>query len=192
MYDDTVMPKCNCDITDKCRADNTCSCADYCRVHERTVAQYRNRQCVTVSPNIKDYESFDKLLVEWHDNFYKLKKHLIGGVIVLEMAGLRPHYHCIFDVRDNVYFTKTLFCWSKYHNVKKHNMFKNGLHYIFKDIAATIRDTGADPIYTYEQMMAEQSEAKRQSLLKKISITKDNLAFHQKELPEWLRALEKE
>lgn len=133
----------------------TDACKAYCCLYEGEMALYDNINYVTISPNPKDYPDRKHLLDDWQEKFIKLLPSYSKSLIVLELAGgLRPHYHCIFDVTDNIKFTATLYKWSIYHNVKIHGKFKSGLHYMFKSVDETYRATGQIPIIEYEDYTA--------------------------------------
>lgn len=179
---------CECIITTECRrGKDSCQCKSYCGLHARAVAGFTNTVCATISPNPNSIESYHKTNSDWAERFYKLRKHLSGGVIVLELAGLRPHYHCIFDVRDKIGFTATLLSWSKYDNVKKHNMFSGGVHYIFKEVDLTRDLTGIEPVLTYGDLITRERELYKQKLLARLQRKQDLLQEVNKDIPEWMR-----
>lgn len=188
MLDDTDFAKCKCSESDCSRNASECDCSQYCFLFTGTVAGFTNRRCVTISPNPHSFETIPKVHDEWLERFYKMRRHISGAVIVLELAGLRPHYHCIFDVVDRVGFTATLFSWSTYHNVKRHNMFKGGIHYLFKEVNKTRADTEIDPIFTYADMLQLQKEKQITRALRTLELKAihNNKSFA--DIPNWMKA----
>lgn len=174
MYDDTVKPKCQCGSVTPCNnANSPCDCTAYCFLYERQVAAFDRLQCVTISPNpnrISDYVTLVDDLKR--DLLKKLSLVTHDYIIVLELAGLRPHFHCVFDVKDPVGFNIKLLNASRYDNIKKHAMFKNGMHYMFKDVTKTYTETGIIPImekadideYNLQLKLKREEEEKERKL----------------------------
>lgn len=187
MLDDAQL--CECNEQSKCdRKKIQCDCKQYCMLYERTVADFKSVQCATISPNPRNFTTYTQVHTEWIDKFYKMRRHINGAIIVLELAGLRPHYHCIFDVKDKVGFTATLFSWSQYENVKKHNMFKGKLHYLFKQVDKTKEETGIEPIYTYADMISIQEEKHKRKCLERLKAKQDRLIELKEDIPKWMLA----
>lgn len=178
MYHELGAKICNC-----CGIPN-CQCEGICHLVDRDIQTFKRLQCFTVSPNPKQYDNIPKLIEDWNDKFYSLCKHLSDGIFVIEMDGVRPHYHCVVDILDKVGFNQTLFCWSQYHNVKKHDMFKRGIHYLFKDVERTYEDIAVFPIRTYADYnnIRIANKAKRQEIL--LQNKKDRLDELNKDIPK--------
>lgn len=162
MYDDTVTGKCRCQITSTCSVhSNDCNCEAYCEIYAGAVARYIDKQYVTISPDPLTIANYSKMHESYIEGlFHKLVKVTNDFIIVLELAGLRPHYHCIFDVRDRVGFNIKLLNHSKYNNVKKHGPFKQGLHYLFKDVVKTHLETNIVPILERSDVITDYSKIK--------------------------------
>lgn len=186
MYDDNHK-LCDCEVSSNCPFDlSRCSCTKYCELYARQMEQYASPAYITISPRPSG-DSYKKIYDEWRGYFYKMRKHLNNGVFVLELAGIRPHFHAIVDIKDRIGFMATLHSWSQYHNVKKHNKYKKGYHYLFKDIQETKDSTGLDPIYTYNQMITEQEEKHKQKCLQRLKDKQDKLYITNNSIPEWMR-----
>mgnify|MGYP000010260085 CR=1 FL=1 len=186
MYDNAQL--CDCEITDNCKQDkDKCSCKEYCCLYARSLASFSSPLYFTVSPRIEE-TSYTKICQEWRAKFYKMRRHIKGGIFVLELAnGLRPHFHAVVDVVDKRGITATLFSWSRYDNVKKHGKYKNGFHYLFKDVEQTYEDTGIKPIYTYEQIKEEEDKKHLERCLDRLAQKQDNINFLNKDIPAWMR-----
>lgn len=181
MYEVPIYENCEKDCS-LCK-EGVCDCQAYCPLYERTVAEYKNPRYLTISPNPKDYPSLTNLVSEWQELFIKLMPALEDGVIVLELAGgIRPHFHCILDVKDRIKFTSTLYCWSRYHNVKQHNAFLKGLHYIFKDVSKTYKETGIVPIVEIGDLQNIKDARMKARRLERIAVLKDSLPA----IPSWM------
>jgi len=156
-------------------------------LYAKVVDAYQVRQCFTVSPDMRMYSSYDDVVDVWHRHFYKMRRHINGGLFVLELAGIRPHFHCVIDVSDKIGVTKTLFSWAKYHNVRKHNMFKDGIKYLFKEYDNTKDCTGIEPLYTYEDIIKEETRREIERIAQK---RQRKLELHEdvnKDIPLWMR-----
>lgn len=155
----------------------------YCELHEGTVASFKRSIYFTISPNPRDYEGYEKGHTLWMAKIRHIMFNTCCDYIyVLELAGLRPHYHGVADVKDLVGFNKRMYNASRFDNVKVHNKFKDGLNYIFKSVDDTEERTGISPIRTRlddvsykKQKQIEKNEAK-----KKLSIEPIN------DYPDWM------
>lgn len=189
MYDDTINGKCRCTCTSACtNSDPTCNCEAYCKLYERAVASFGNKSYVTISPDPRHIDGdYQKLFEEYRTElFKKLYKVTNDFIVVLELAGFRPHFHCIFDVKDQIGFNIKLLNHSKYNNVKKHGPFKGGLHYIFKEADKTYRGTGIVPILEWGDI--EQDIKLRKERLEQQRREHRRLYVEQlnKEIPKWM------
>lgn len=185
MYKQTIR-ECECGIPDMHTRQN-CSCAGFCELYYHQVNDWQNAYAFTISPDLKLYEhNIEKCHSDWVDNFKKFTKHLNDCIVVLEMDGFRPHYHCIAYVKSTIGYNATLLSWSNYHNVKSHAMFKERLHYLFKDVVSTYEKTNIVPILEYSDFI-DMIHCKKELLrverlhnkLKEFNETK-------KALPSWM------
>lgn len=183
MYEHTANRSCECKVNTPCGKDN-CSCIGFCGLFEGEVAEFKSYTAATISPDPRDIADYDTLHNDWLSFFVKLLPHIDDCIIVLELAGLRPHYHCIFKVKDYVGFNIKLLNRSRYHNIKKHNMFKDGLHYLFKSVDETYKQTNIIPIVLYDDLIrkkAYDAEYKKRSMIQH----KINLLDEPK-IPSWM------
>lgn len=185
MIDDNL---CLCKNQTSCKQNkDKCTCTSYCELYAGTMAEYKVPRYVTVSPQPRDYNSIADCYTEWKQMFYKMRKHLNGGIFVLELAGGRPHFHLVLDIKDKIGFTSTIFSWQKYHNVKIHNKYRNGYHYLFKEVEATYDNTGLDPIYTYAHMMKEENDKHTRKSLERLRRKQNELDIFNSEIPAWMK-----
>jgi len=186
---DKPSEKCTCETESHCTFDKTkCSCTAYCTLHAGSMAKYLKPKYFTISPDMRQYNTIKECVTEWHDCFYKMRKNIRDGVFVMEMAGgIRPHFHCIVDVTNLVGYTKTLFAWQKYHNVKNHNKYTNGYHYLFKEIDETKELTDIDPIYTYDDILKQETDRILKRSLQRLERKQHLLDDNIKEVPAWMR-----
>lgn len=164
MYDDTATAKCKCSVPYKCDMSAVqCDCAAYCPLYEGSVAFYARPYYITISPNPSNITTYKKLVDDYKQEILKkLIKVTKDYIVVLELAGIRPHFHCIFDVKDPVGFNIKLLNLSRYDNVKKHGPFKKGLHYLFKDVTKTYNETGIIPIIERADVVEYNDRLKKQ------------------------------
>lgn len=181
MYDDTATAKCPCTTVSTCDGlSNICSCAAFCPLYEGTVASYTRRRYSTISPNPSGIDPDYSKMMKWYRNglFRQLSKVCNDFIIVLELAGtMRPHFHCIFDVRDMVGFNIKMFNESRISNVKIHSEFKKGMHYMFKDIDSTYKNTGVIPILERGDILNDieyEKDRRREEKLQLILEQRDN------------------
>lgn len=188
MYDDTVKSnsidrKCKCKVGTHCgRTD--CDCGGMCEIFEGQMADILTWNAVTVSPDPRTIEDYDQLQTTWQNRFTKLLPHIEDCIIVLELAGLRPHYHCVFKVKDKVGFNIKLLNWSRHDNIKKHNMFKDGLHYLFKDVDKTYDETKIIPILLHDDLIETKLQQKLNRQRKLIS--HDIFCLDERPYPKWM------
>lgn len=182
---------CECPMDSACtNKKERCDCPEYCQQYYDTLDSIGRPVCVTVSPDCREYDSLDKCHEQWRGYFYKMRRHLKYGIFVLEIAqGRRPHYHMMLDVKDKIGLTKTLYSWGKYHNVKKHNMFHNGIHYLFKEVNYTRTNTGIEPIMDYDMFIKEQDEKLTLRSLERLRRKREDAKQLTLTLPKWMRAL---
>ena len=186
MYEEHFTEICR-DNCSKCKA-GACPCASICPLYKGEMAKFINKRYLTISPRPSDYKSISDMVEQWVDNFIKLSPALAGAIVVLELAqGIRPHFHCILDCKDNIKLTSTLFCWSQYHNVKLHAAFKEGLHYLFKDVDNTFSSTGLVPIYELDDFLRIKSERKQKRQEQLRSIRAAEIKSYNNEIPQWMR-----
>lgn len=168
MSNDSLPEKCDCEEVDKCIRMGVCCCTNYCGRYARTLAEYITPVYVTISPNPHEITTYEALQESMKTGiFYKLAKASRDCICVLELAGCRPHYHCLFDVKDKVGFNIRLLNYSKYSNAKKHNKFKGGYHYLFKDVDITREETEIEPILSYEKIIEYNVKKKKETKLKR-------------------------
>lgn len=184
MYDDTANGKCPCENRTAC-SQNNCNCSGLCGLFQWTLDELNQFTAVTVSPDPRtiDLTSYSQFIDEWLDIFTKkILSTITDGVIVMELAGLRPHFHCVFNVRDKVGFNIRLFNLSKIHNIKKHNMFKGGLHYLFKEVDKTYLETQTVPIICYEDLV----DRRLIHISKRTKICHNPYTVDEKQIPKWM------
>lgn len=184
MYD-TANASCTCTVGTVCSRTH-CFCSGMCRLFAGEVADLKQCQAVTISPDPRTIVDYISMHAEWQEHFVKLRHVISDCIIVLELAGLRPHYHCVFTVKDPVGFNIKLLNLSKVHNIKKHNMFKEGLHYIFKEVDTTYEQTGILPVFIYEdivQLVKNKDELKKARIL---SVRQSRIDDLNKEIPDWM------
>ena len=136
MYNDTsIAEPCSCVEGDNCSQTN-CDCIGFCKLYIRDVKKWESPIAFTISPNPREYSSIDQLYKDWTEKFYKIQRHFDQLLVVAELSS-QLHYHCIGVLKDPVGWTRHRYKLSLFHNFKVHKMFKNKLHYLFKDVVKT-------------------------------------------------------
>lgn len=185
MYEHTAIAECPCTTGTDCRRLN-CFCSGFCGLYEGEVAEFKSYTAATISPDPRTIDDYDSSHNDWLDWFTKLLPTLHDCIIVLELAGVRPHYHCLFKVKDRVGFNIKLLNRSRYHNVKTHNMFKDGLHYLFKDVDNTYKGTGIIPIVLYDDL--QRRHAYNKEYKKRSMITHKINLIDEPKTPIWMKS----
>lgn len=183
MFNDTVNAKCECIENSECLQEN-CDCNSFCCIYIDQVKEWDSCQAFTISPNPLQYESIEKMDADWQDNFRKLNKKCHDLLVVMEKAN-KVHYHGIANISDKIGFNALLFSLSRYHNVKQHNIFKNKLHYLFKDVYKTYQATGICPVHESLDYKAMDDLKKEKTMLQRISHKMNNL--DEPVLPQWMK-----
>ena len=108
---------------------------------------------LTISPNPREYSSIDQLYKDWTEKFYKIQRHFDQLLVVAELSS-QLHYHCIGVLKDPVGWTRHRYKLSLFHNFKVHKMFKNKLHYLFKDVVKTYNSLHKQVIFEKEDYIS--------------------------------------
>jgi len=186
MYNKAEMEiaPCECNIGSVCIEKKQCDCKAYCSLYVEMVKAFTDIQCVTISPNTKLFKDQPSMLKDVLEEIRKLGRHCINYLGVIEYES-QAHFHIIFDVKDRVKFNNYFFHIKQLHNSKKHNVFHNKLHYLFKDVSKTYKEIGQIPIFEMADLQGvherKMAEYKARRLEEKLA----QLDYIQPKLPKW-------
>lgn len=180
MYDDTVMAKATESFEEATPLET---------LYAGTVASYVTPRYFTISPNPSRYKDIFDLMDIWRSNIRKaLYSTCHDYVFVVELAGgIRPHYHGVCDVKDNIGFTKKMFKLAQFDNVKIHQPFKQGIGYMFKDVDTTYSHTGVNPVIERQDDTMYYDGKKKERSDNILRRRQSKLDVLNKDIPAWMR-----
>lgn len=142
----------------------------------------------TISPDPRTYDGYTKGHEYWTSEIRRIMYHTCNDYLyTLELAGLRPHYHGVCDVKDLIGFNTKMFNASRYDNIKIHGKFKDGLKYMFKSVSDTYDRTGIIPIRERDD---DVEYKKQQQSIREESKRKFIIDIVDRDIPEWMKQIE--
>lgn len=146
----TEENKCTCEHITVCTRD-VCDCNPYCENNKALLEQHkaatpRFKKFITISPRPTS-DSMEKQLTGWKIELNKLAKASKLLLIVAELnSSAQLHFHGVAIPKDLFKFNRIMRRISTWDNSKQHSAFKDGYHYLFKDVDYTRECIDHDPI----------------------------------------------